>query len=540
MRPFYRWSKSLSRSRNPPGADARRPAGTSDAKVAAALVGPSAGLDFWAHAAVPAARAEAAVDAVVNETFSRAVGTHALRTMNSILLTRVKTAALVFVGAVILLTGIAKAESARLRYNEPTGRVAPRLAKSDDERRQGYVKAFRELHEHLGAVYPNFKLKGIDWAGVGRELSPQVAKAETDREFGLLVERLVARLEDSHAWVEKGSETPPQPDLPEWGPVLACLTDDRGRPVIYHVGRRTDAWKAGIRPGMTVVSVNGVEAEQAIKAWMEERRTYIGYSSERYLRYDAVRFFVRQPKQNAAVRLELENVNGGRKHADLKADWRVWYIPRLPVPREGIDDGGGDVEWVKLKDGIGYIHVRRMKQGLEVKLDQALVSLGDLKGLIIDVRGNSGGGFDQGTAFRNFDLGKGKTATAHRPHHAGPIALLIDERCISAGEGWASWFVANKRARLFGTATAGASARKVMYTLSNGMYKVQIPVKAYNGFLTRPIERRGLEPDVVVRMNARDLANGVDTVAMAATRWLLGESSDASPSAVTPGGRREN
>ena len=31
------------------------------------------------------------------------------------------------------------------------------------------------------------------------------------------------------------------------------------------------------------------------------------------------------------------------------------------------------------------------------------------------------------------------------------LALLIDERCISAGEGWASWFIANKRARTFGT-----------------------------------------------------------------------------------------
>jgi C-terminal processing protease CtpA/Prc len=98
--------------------------------------------------------------------------------------------------------------------------------------------------------------------------------------------------------------------------------------------------------------------------------------------------------------------------------------------------------------------------------------------------------------------------------------MLIDSRCISAGEGWASWFVANKRARLFGQATAGASSRKEEYTLSNGLYKVVVPVKAYTGFLDRPIELRGLEPDVPVRYSADDLAQGKDTVLLAAKKYL--------------------
>ena len=44
---------------------------------------------------------------------------------------------------------------------------------------------------------------------------------------------------------------------------------------------------------------------------------------------------------------------------------------------------------------------------------------------------------------------------------------------------------------------------------------------AYRGFLDRPIERRGLEPDVPVRQSARDLAAGRDTVLEAARRFLL-------------------
>lgn len=163
--------------------------------------------------------------------------------------------------------------------------------------------------------------------------------------------------------------------------------------------------------------------------------------------------------------------------------------------------------------------MRRIQGDLLEQLDRAAGELKDARGLVIDVRGNSGGGFEAPRAHRNF--ASGDTEEPDRPRFRGPIALLVDSRCISAGEGWASWFVATKRARLFGEATAGASSRKRTYTLKNGLYTVTFPVKAHTGFLDRPIERRGLEPDVVVRPNARDLAAGRDTVLEAARRYLM-------------------
>ncbi|MHB8898425.1 MAG: hypothetical protein ACYC6Y_06735 [Thermoguttaceae bacterium] len=47
-----------------------------------------------------------------------------------------------------------------------------------------------------------------------------------------------------------------------------------------------------------------------------------------------------------------------------------------------------------------------------------------------------------------------------------------------------------------------------------------MPVKAYTGFLDRPIERLGLTPDVSIRQNANDLSQGRDTVLEAARRDL--------------------
>ncbi len=125
---------------------------------------------------------------------------------------------------------------------------------------------------------------------------------------------------------------------------------------------------------MTVLSVNGVPAGELMDRWMHESRKYVGYSSERYLKYDAARLFHRLP-ESGKVTLALEDIDGQKRTFDLLADGRGWYIPRLPVPIEGIEDGGADVQYVRRKDGLGYLLVRRMRQGLVVSLDQAVTAL---------------------------------------------------------------------------------------------------------------------------------------------------------------------
>jgi len=409
-------------------------------------------------------------------------------------------------------------------YHDVTGRTPPGV-ESTPAAQKGYAEALYALHNQLGRVYPNFALKEINWDKVGQEILPRAAQVRNEDEFGLLVEELVARLEDSHALVQAGTATPPAPDLPAWDPGFACLSDDRGRSVVYSVLSGSPAEKVGIFPGMTLVSANGIAAEDLMTQWMKQLKTYFGYSSERVLKYEAMQCLVRQKESGSKVALVFEDIRGDKITVEASTDCGVRYLPRLPVPRKGIADAG-NVSWVELPNRIGYIYVRRIPNGLEGLLDGALNGLGDIKGLIIDVRGNSGGGFDVNTAFRNFDLALDQAAKPQRLRYSGPIALLIDERTISAGEGWASWFIAQKRAKVFGTTSAGASSRKVVYTLTNGLYRVVIPVKAYTGFLDRPIERRGLEPDVEVRCRAEDLAQGKDTVVETAADWLVRKASE--------------
>lgn len=384
-----------------------------------------------------------------------------------------------------------------------------------------YEEAFRDLYETLGRDYPCFELKGIDWPTVGSEFLPRAGEVKTDKEFGLLCMELVACLQDSHAQLIDGTAKVPEFPMPRWDPGFACLEDDQKRPVVYYVDADSPAEKAGVKIGMVVLKINELDAAIAIENTMNEIKKYEGYSSDRYLRYHAYRFFTRQIEKRTMVKLEMLDHNDEIITYTLPATSNIRYFPRLPLPMAGINDSD-DLSWKMLDHQIGYLHVRRLKENLTDSLDKAIDELKSAEALIVDVRGNSGGGFDSKLAHLNFALDK-DTEQPERPRFKGPMALLIDSHCISAGEGWASWFMRNNRARAFGEATAGASSKKRLYTLRNGLYRIRFPIRAYTGYLDRPIEYLGLPPDVFVVQNREDLIQRRDTVLEMAKKYLLQE-----------------
>jgi len=410
------------------------------------------------------------------------------------------------------LTELVKQET-QTRQPEQQGKTPSKKEDVD------YETAFRELYETLGNAYPCFELKGIDWQAVGEEFLPRTKQIRNDTDLGWLCIELVAKLEDSHAYVMPGTASMPQMDGPRWDAGFSCIEDDHAAPAVYYVDRGGPAEKAGVKVGMVVVAVDAKNVKNVIDKTMTRMKKFSGFSSERYLRYFAYSFFMRQTEQSKVTVFEMLDDKGSLHKFKLPAEMGKRYLPRLPVPIDGISDNA-NVSWKMLDDRIGYIYVRRIRPGLETALDNAVAALKNARAMIVDVRGNSGGGFEPKTSHVNF-YQENEPTDPNRPQYEGPMALLIDNRCISAGEGWASWFIAKKRARIFGSATAGASARKIVYELKNGLYKVRFPVKAYKGFLDRPIERRGLEPDVEVRQNAADLAKGHDTVLEAARKYLL-------------------
>ncbi len=382
-----------------------------------------------------------------------------------------------------------------------------------------YTDDFHALHQTLGKSSGTVRLHQIDWQQVGEELLPQADAVGSDEDLGRLCIKLIARLQDSHAGLMKGTSDAPHINYPKWDSGFACLKGAEGNAIVYYVAEGSPADRKGIRPGMTVTEINGIKIADAILQAERETSEYIGYSTVQYQTYDTYRRFARQQSQGEKIEVVLQDAKGRRKKANIRASEEIGYLPRLPVPLKNISDGGGNVQWAKLKNNIGYIYVRRIQKDLESALDEAVDELEKTDGIIIDVRGNSGGGFNSKTAHYNFDLES--TGESGRIKYRKPVAVLISPRCISAGEGWASWFVARERARFFGEPTAGASGRKTTYTLPSGRFKVRYVVKPYKGYLDRHIEGRGLEPDESVVQTAEDLANGRDTVLEAAREYLM-------------------
>lgn len=380
-----------------------------------------------------------------------------------------------------------------------------------------YFETYCKLYEAIEKEYPFFELKNIDWEEEGYRLSAKLDNIKDDSEFGLLCMELIAKLKDSHSQLLNGESNIPDVNFPKWDCGFACLEDNNGQAVIYYLDPEGPALKAGVKIGMIVQQINSLTVDDAIKKASTLRSRYVGYSSQRYLDYHAYRFFVRQKNQGDIVKLKLVDIEGNSYSFALPAILPPKYIPRLPVPIEGINESE-NISWKILENNIGYIYVRRIKQDLISLLDKAVEELSDSKAIIIDIRGNSGGGYDSKLAHLNFN--KSDKSQENKPQYDGPLALLIDSRCISAAEGWASWFIADKRAVVFGTATAGASSRKKNYTLKNRLYKAKYSIKGYKGSLYRLIEQKGLEPDFNIKPKATDIASGRDTVLEAAKEYF--------------------
>ena len=378
---------------------------------------------------------------------------------------------------------------------------------------------FRSLFQQIESTYPNFQSKDINWKKVGDELIPRAKSVQTQAEFSVLCQELIAQLKDSHARMLDGSDRVTRLPKPEWSIGVNCLIDDLGQPVVYHVEKSSAAGRAGIKPGMTVIEVDGRNPIELIEEQMGEVARFSGYSSDRYLRYDVARSFLYRWNRCDTIQLTVRSVDGKQQQLELVSNMKRTYVPRLPVPIESISDSA-NVDWTRLDENTGYLFVRRMRSDLIEELEKAVRDLVGCSRLIIDVRGNSGGGFDAEKSFRNFDTElSGDSFTSFK----GQIAVLIDSRTISAGEGWVSWFVANDRAKLFGSTTAGASSAKKTVDVLDGKFRAIFSRKPYKGFLDRAIEGRGIEPDFEIKYRAKDLANGVDSVLESAKSYLDGQ-----------------
>ena len=101
----------------------------------------------------------------------------------------------------------------------------------------------------------------------------------------------------------------------------------------------------------------------------------------------------------------------------------------------------------------------------------------------------------------------------------GPLAVLVDGCSASTSEIFAGGLKDIKRARIFGTKSAGAALPSVIERLPNGD-GFQYAIANYISQGGKPLEGIGVIPDEDVKLTRRELLEGKDSVLDAAVAWI--------------------
>ena len=309
------------------------------------------------------------------------------------------------------------------------------------------------------------KEKKIDWRTAARALVTESKNVNTDQEHLVLLTRLLARLNDGHASVRplekgKGVTWPKEPS--KTGPgMFLCQSAKK-----LHVKNSWSSAKAaGLMPGMELVKVN----RQPATTWLAERistsRDLVSFSTDHQAFFYGCHWGL-QEEQGTELKLEVRTPKGRKQRLTLT------YMKANPVPFSpaffpGTMEGSKDVRWTTTSDGWGYIHIRRCPGNLPKLMDNALQTLREAPGVILDFRGNSGGGFDHPALMGHF-VPKGETLAFSKRYESagahpfgGPVVAIVDGTVRSAGETAAAIFKEDGRAYVIGESpTAGMSASK--------------------------------------------------------------------------------
>ena len=175
------------------------------------------------------------------------------------------------------------------------------------------------------------------------------------------------------------------------------------------------------------------------------------------------------------------------------------------------------VESKSLGDGIGYVRIKQFQANTSKDLDEALNKLrgnGELKGLVLDLRGNPGGLLEQAARVADKFLVNGPiVATVGNPgagedreekvaHPDGtepnyPIALLINGSSASASEIVAGALKNHDRAIIIGETSFGKGSVQLVFTELPDRAALKLTIAQY---LTMPgdisIQGTGVTPDI--------------------------------------------
>ena len=436
---------------------------------------------------------------------------------------------------------------------------------SPEEQQAGFVRLWSEAKYNF-ASFDN--VPEVNWDKVLEEYLPQFSEPRDEYHYYRILEKCLAQLRDGHTRVD--NVPAPGEDRP-----LVLIRPVEGKAVMTRVAGNPELSAQGVKPGCVVVRVDGRDVKDILE---KDLYPYVCASTPQ-MRDENAYWRILDGPLDVAVSVVIVDLQGAertvtltrnwRNFPDIWAGWRVLDAPRVRsradviraslgiASTEALAEVAGVFEYRNLEGDFAYVALRSFMtdegpRAFEKVLDRVRSS----KGLIIDVRDNSGGSTGNGFAVISRLIDKpvkgetwrcpqhisafkawgdkmpqyvGKPAVVEpatdMPPFLGPVVVLTGATTISAAEDFLIPLHFARRAVLVGEPTAGSTGQPLIVDLPGGGAAL-VCAKHDTYPDGREFVGIGVIPDVEVHPTVADIASGRDAVLEKGIEVLKGLSVD--------------
>lgn len=375
----------------------------------------------------------------------------------------------------------------------------------------------------------------LDWDKKVQEYIPKVTEENNIEDYYKLLKEMVVCLKDGHTDISfpKNKKQGKQYDSP---PIEIQVVEDKF--IITRCGNTKEIENQNIYPGLEIISIDSIPTHQYFN---EHILRYNSYSTKQSDEAFGVRKLLRGLK-DSKVTLEIANLQGNIRAVKLtrnlnindkvRFEWRTWMEEPL-------------VEMKKLKGNIIYFKLAsfsysKIKDEFDEKFNS--LNLNKIKGIILDVRYNTGGSTNNGYAIISnfidtplkssnwktrkylpsyrawgreeewYECGShGDIEPSEGNRYLGPLVVLIGPNTFSAAEDFVVPFDFADRAILVGQKTGGSTGQP-LYIFLPGGGSFQVCTKRDTYPDGKEFVGYGIEPDIEVHQSQKDIYDGFDRV----------------------------
>lgn len=403
------------------------------------------------------------------------------------------------------------------------------------------LETFDAAWTRIRDTYYDSTFRGLDWDAVRDELRSRAGAARNSTELRRVLEEMTARLGESHfAIIPAEANTllnnPPGATHEVGGDVglrLRLLGDEV---VVVRADSGGSAWAAGVRPGWELQSVASTSVQEVVP----RIRELVGSKLA----------LIHIPRSLEAQLAGEPNSTVDAVFADHRGQSTSLTLMRRPTRGQAVTFGFlptiiATVEHDRVERHENCVEVVRFNTWMApiaAEIDRAIEAGAQCKGVVLDLRGNTGGlaGMVMGIA-GHFLSRPDSLAAIHlrsntiylvaNPRYsaagggsagprAGRLAIIIDEQSASTTEIFSAAMQHIGRARVFGTRSPGLALPATVFHLPNGdvLMHVIADLTLANG---ARVEGQGVTPEVEVPVSRLDLLAGRDAALEQALDWTF-------------------